>query len=213
MATQSFEEKITDEAIMQKTGRPWTEWFSILDDFDCKKHGHKQSAAFLQKECGASGWWAQTITVRYEQARGLRRVGQRSDGKFGFSFRRTLDVEAQSIYEAFVDENLFSAWYGAAVEISLSEKGYFKLATGERGDIRIWKPERRLKLKWRQAEDSQAADLEIRTEPKNEEQSRLTIDFTKIAEEGEYHALRDFWEKALKRLEQHLANKNKGSEK
>jgi hypothetical protein len=63
---------ISDETVITKTGRPTVEWEAILDAWDAPSKGHPAIARFLEHEHGLSGWWAQTVTVRYEYARGLR---------------------------------------------------------------------------------------------------------------------------------------------
>jgi hypothetical protein len=63
---------IKDETVRAKTGKGWDEWYKILDAYDVKKNGHTATAKFLQKEHNVSAWYAQSITVGYEYARGLR---------------------------------------------------------------------------------------------------------------------------------------------
>ncbi len=74
MATKSAgPQGISDETVIEKTGKATDEWNAILDTWDAPTKGHPAIARFLEQEHGVSGWWAQTITVRYEYARGLRR--------------------------------------------------------------------------------------------------------------------------------------------
>ncbi|MEZ4630686.1 MAG: hypothetical protein R2880_08260 [Deinococcales bacterium] len=65
-------QRIKDETMRAKTGKAWDDWYEILDTFDVKKQGHKAAAKFLQQEHQVSAWYAQSITVGYEYARGLR---------------------------------------------------------------------------------------------------------------------------------------------
>src|ERR671922_201454 len=61
-----------DEAVRQNTGKGWREWVSILDDWGARERTHRDIARHLQEEHGVPGWWAQTVTVGYERARGMR---------------------------------------------------------------------------------------------------------------------------------------------
>jgi len=54
---------------------------------------HKESAAILHEKHAVPGWWAQSITVGYEQARGLRQVNQQASG-FTANVSRTLPAAA-----------------------------------------------------------------------------------------------------------------------
>ena len=64
---------ISDETVRAKTGKGWDEWFSILDTWGMQEQGHTLTAKHLRENHGLSGWWAQTVTVRYEWERGLRK--------------------------------------------------------------------------------------------------------------------------------------------
>ena len=65
-------QRIKDETVRAKTGKGWDDWYKILDAYDVKKHGHTAAAEFLQQKHSVSAWYAQSITVGYEYARGLR---------------------------------------------------------------------------------------------------------------------------------------------
>jgi len=64
---------IRDETVRAKTGKGWDEWFAILDAWGSKEKGHTQSAKHLREHYELSPWWAQTVTIRYEWERGLRK--------------------------------------------------------------------------------------------------------------------------------------------
>ncbi|MEW2147575.1 DUF4287 domain-containing protein, partial [Micromonospora vinacea] len=75
-------ERIADDLIRARTGRGWAEWFALLDAASATGWTHTRIARHLSTEHEVAGWWAQTITVGYEQARGLRAPGQRRGGGF-----------------------------------------------------------------------------------------------------------------------------------
>jgi hypothetical protein len=63
---------IKEETLVAKTGKSSEEWYALLDAWGAAVKGHPATARYLAEEHGLSGWWAQTITVRYEWTRGLR---------------------------------------------------------------------------------------------------------------------------------------------
>jgi hypothetical protein len=63
---------ISDERVVQQTGRSTADWEMILDAWDVRAHGHTATARYLREQHGLSGWWAQAVTIRYEYARDLR---------------------------------------------------------------------------------------------------------------------------------------------
>ncbi len=65
--------RISDQAVRARTGKGWEEWFAILDTWGAKEKGHTLSARDLAAEHDVDPWWAQSITIRYEWERGLRK--------------------------------------------------------------------------------------------------------------------------------------------
>ena len=59
--------KISDPKVKDTTGKDWREWFSILDKFEAKKHGHTETAKHLRDKYLLSSWWSQVVTSRYEK--------------------------------------------------------------------------------------------------------------------------------------------------
>ncbi len=78
------------EKVIASTGRTMDQWHQLLDGAGATGWKHPQIARWLVDEHGVDGWWAQGITVGFEQARGLRRPGQQADGTFAVSVSRTL---------------------------------------------------------------------------------------------------------------------------
>ena len=105
--------RVSDEAVTGATGRRWDDWFAVLDDWGATERSHKEIARRLMDEHGVAGWWAQSITVNYEVARGLRAPGQRPDGwEIGAS--KTVAVPVERLYEAFTDEAQREGWLPGA---------------------------------------------------------------------------------------------------
>lgn len=82
-------------AIEEETQRPWSEWLSYLESINAKDLPHKEIAERvyerLEAEGGNGGWWAQSITVAYEQHIGRRQPGQRSDGSYEVSVSKVMN--------------------------------------------------------------------------------------------------------------------------
>ena len=63
----------SDNTIKTKTGRASKQWYALLDKWDAHKHGHTNTARYLEEKYKIPDWWAQALTVRYEYARHLRK--------------------------------------------------------------------------------------------------------------------------------------------
>lgn len=97
------------ETIRRATGRGHEEWFGLLDGWGASERRHPEIARWLQEAHGVGGWWAQSITVDYERARGLRARHQNSGG-FSVSASRTIAVGADRLLAAFTDPAVRRCW-------------------------------------------------------------------------------------------------------
>jgi hypothetical protein len=100
---------ISEGAVRAATGQGWDHWFGVLDGAGMARSPHAAIARFLRDSHGLSSWWSQSVTVAYEQARGLRRPGQKRDG-FSVGKSRTLAVPQGLAYAAWADEDRRAAW-------------------------------------------------------------------------------------------------------
>lgn len=153
---QSYRPSMRDETVEKKTGRQWNAWFALLDQWGAKEQGHKATARFLGDAHGVPGWWAQTITVEYERARGLRAVGQTLQGDHGFSVQRTVPVPPQQALEGWTDPHLQKRWVPASWQKPLAD------------GIQA--------ARW--SETAMGTVLRFELEPANEDPSRLEVAFT-----------------------------------
>jgi hypothetical protein len=87
------EDDLGDRAMVQATGKTWNEWYEALDTAGAASWSHPQIASWLADRHGVNSWWAQGVTVGYEQARGMRRPGQMADGTFSVGASRTMPFE------------------------------------------------------------------------------------------------------------------------
>ena len=104
-----FEPPIADERVVEATGRGWEAWFEALDGWNAASRSHTETARWLRDEQGVESWYSQSITVGYEQARGLRAPGERADG-FAIGASKTIAVPVERLFEAFEDESLREQW-------------------------------------------------------------------------------------------------------
>ena len=100
---------ISDEAVAAKTGRFWDEWFAELDRAGADAWNHKTIARHLGEGYGISFWWAQTVTVAYERARGLRDKHEQPDG-YQIQVERTIQAPVEDAWAAMRDAQKRLAW-------------------------------------------------------------------------------------------------------
>jgi uncharacterized protein YndB with AHSA1/START domain len=101
----------SDEAIRQRTGRGWEEWFELLDAWGAADRTHREIARWVAEQQGVVplAWNAQAVAGSYELARGLRVVGEKPDG-FAVTTSKTVAVSVERLYDAFVDASRRERW-------------------------------------------------------------------------------------------------------
>ncbi len=128
----------SDAVIQANTGRTWDEWFAVLDEWGAVERPHPEIARYINQEHGVGGWWAQGVTVAYEQARGLRAPGQRRGGQFEVNASKTVAVPVDRLYEAFVDPGLREQWLpGAKFDLRTATPGKSIRANWGDGSTRL----------------------------------------------------------------------------
>ena len=101
----------TDEAIRERTGRGWEEWFDQLDEWGAEDMSHRDIARRVAAELAIVplAWNAQAITMSYERTRGMRAPGEHADG-FAITAQKTVPVPVERLFDAFSDAALRAQW-------------------------------------------------------------------------------------------------------
>ncbi|BDZ42204.1 hypothetical protein GCM10025865_15030 [Paraoerskovia sediminicola] len=115
MTVRASEQTAGDDAVEAATGHPRAVWYEKLDAQGATSWSHRDIAAWLVAEEGVDGWWAQSVTVAYEQARGLRAPGQRSDGTYEANASKTIPGTVGTVFPLVSDAAARAAWLDAAL--------------------------------------------------------------------------------------------------
>ena len=173
----------SDEVIRANTGRGWDEWFALLDEWGAAERPHTEIARWVVAEHEVGGWWAQGVTVAYEQARGLRAPGQRRGGLFEASASKTVAVPVDRLYAAFADPDLRERWLpGATVELGTVHPGKSIRAAWDDGSTR----------------------LVIGFTARGDAKSQVALVHQRIPDAGTAEQLRTFWRQRVAVLKQVL---------
>jgi hypothetical protein len=107
----------SEGALRRATGLDRDAWFALLDASGAERRSHEEIARWISAVHGVSSWWAQTLTVEYEQARGRRpaRGNGNGSGRHAVSLTTTVEVPVERLFQAFVHEPLRRHWLPGAV--------------------------------------------------------------------------------------------------
>jgi len=169
------EPEVSEAAVLQATGRGWDAWLRILDDRGLEGFSHRDTARWLNSAHGVDGWWAQSITVGYERARGLRKPHQTSEG-FEVSVSKTLPRPVKVVWEAIADEPARAGWVeGVALE------------------ARTLRPPRYARFEV----PADGSRVLMSVEPKGEAKSTLTVTHGRLGDPDAVEKRRAFWRGCL----------------
>lgn len=89
------------------TQRDWSQWVALLDALGARKLSHADIVPLVHSEISHldlknHGWWAQGITIAYEQHIGRRIPGQQGDGTFASSSSKTFTGSLDDAFTAWL---------------------------------------------------------------------------------------------------------------
>ena len=180
MAKPREAKRTSDEVLVAKTGKPWADWFKILDKAGAKKWAHKEIAEHLYYRQKVPGWWSQMISVGYERERGLRGKFQKCGGEFSSGASRTMNVPLAVAFKAWTDEKIQRHWLPAAkIEITTATPG------------------KSLRAKWGDGKSR----LSVNFYAKGPGKTQVVADHLKLASSKEAAKMKAYWFEALDRLQ------------
>lgn len=94
------------DSIEKATNKSWQQWVKELDAMGGRTMTHKDIARKLYDQLAGTienhGWWAQGITVAYEQHMGKRVPGQLVNGLFEIAVSKTLPINRTELFPKVV---------------------------------------------------------------------------------------------------------------
>lgn len=171
-------QRMSDDAVQAKTGKTWDQWFALLDAAGARSMNHKEIVAYLAREHGVGPWWQQTVTVNYEQARGMREKHQTPSG-WQANANRTVNVPVSRLFEAWCDEEQRRLW--------LPVSGM---------TIRKATPDKSLRITW-----GDGSNVDVNLYSKGDAKSQVSIEHGKLSGAEAVAQSKDYWKQALDRLQ------------
>jgi uncharacterized protein YndB with AHSA1/START domain len=174
----------SDEKIRRRTGRGWEEWFDLLDEWHADELPHKEIARRIASDLEIEPlvWEAQAVTLSYERARGLRAVGQRSDG-FAITATKTVAVPVGRLYDAFLDVSQRESW----------------LLNGQLHERTATKP-KSVRFDWGDG----GSRVNVVFNAKTGTKSTATVEHARLADAAEAKRMKSYWRERLTVLKSRL---------
>ncbi|HEX2241302.1 MAG TPA: DUF4287 domain-containing protein [Actinomycetota bacterium] len=171
-----------EEAIEKNTGHGWDHWFKLLDKWGATKRKHGEIAGWLMDDQGVDGWWAQSITVAYQQERGMRAPGQRLDGTYSVTASKTINAPVAEVFKAWNNKRIRESWLGE-----------FEVT------VRTTRPAKSLTAAW-----GEGGRLTVSFESKGAGKSQVAMAHERIPDAQTADELKAFWRERLALLKKRL---------
>jgi uncharacterized protein YndB with AHSA1/START domain len=168
---------ISSAAVKKATGKDWSQWFALLDNAGARRIPHKEIATLLYKKHKLPGWWAQMVTVGYEQARGRREKHQKPGG-YQVGASKTLAVPLSTLFKAWKNSRTRSRWLP-------EERLVIRKATANKS-MRITWPDQ--------------TSVDVNFCPKGRGKSQVSVQHGKLPNPKAAARMKAYWKDALARL-------------
>lgn len=194
---------ISDEAVVDATGRSWDDWLELLDDHDGTALDHQERVAVLAEAGVESGWWQQQLAVGYEQKRGLREVGETADAGYQVGVQRTMTLGQEALWDLLLSEAGRGVWLGESVTFTAEPGATYETTDDITGEVRTVSEGERLRLTWQPPDREGPTTLQLTLTCPRSNETRTTLRFhhEKLADGDEREAMRERWRNVLDRLE------------
>jgi uncharacterized protein YndB with AHSA1/START domain len=170
---------VSEAAITHGTGQDWDHWFRVLDAWGATSKSHTEIARYVNGEHGVDGWWAQSVTVGYERARGMRARNERPEG-FEVSVSKTLAIPLMDAWRAFVEPSRRARWLDLALRM---RTGTRTMGRSARFDV-----------------PKEGTRVNIYLTPKGDGRTTVTVTHVKLEGADDVAAHRTAWKGRLDRL-------------
>lgn len=191
---------VSGDAVSAATGRNWDEWIAFLDSLGAAEMDHKGIVALTAGPGGiTNGWWQQSVTVGYEQARGLRVVGQTSGADFQIGVQKTLPVLPDVAWALLSERPGRDAWLGRTQSLEFRKGQKYLTEEGREGEIRSCVPGERVRLTWSHPSLAQTSTLQIYLAPSGDKTS-VRFHQERLSGPEERELMRRHWRRVLEEL-------------
>jgi hypothetical protein len=174
---------VSEAAIAKGTGQGWDHWFRLLDAWGATSRNHTEIARYVNGEHGVDGWWAQSVTVGYERARGMRARNERPEG-FEVSVSKTVALPAIEAWRAFVEPSRRSRWLDLPLRM---RTGTRTVGRSARFDV-----------------PAEGTRVNVYLTPKGDDRTTVTVTHVKLDGATDVASHRAAWKGRLDRLATHF---------
>jgi uncharacterized protein YndB with AHSA1/START domain len=193
----------TDAVARDKTGKTLEQWFAHLDSLGGLAQGRRELVQALCSGAKLDEWWATTLVVEYERARGAKEKDGRPKG-YSICSTRTIAAPLTRVFAAFGAATDLDQWLGAQTKVAFEDGGTLTNGDGDRATFTRIRADKDLRLAWQHATRAPESQVEVLFADKGKGKTGLTLNHTRIQSRRDADELRAGWSAAFERLKAHL---------
>ncbi len=195
-----MKDRIAEDKVVKATGHGWDHWFGVLNSFAVQGYDHTSAAKHLVEKHGVSMWYAQTITIQYEQERGLRGKRQKTSGEFECSVSRTISAPLASCWNAWANAEDLSAWMNCQHQQEFVVAGRYSNSDGDMGEFTIIEPMQRIRFTWEHPNHKPGSRVTIEFSEKEDARTLVRLVHGRLADTAEADDLSKAWGQMMDQL-------------
>jgi uncharacterized protein YndB with AHSA1/START domain len=198
------ERKISDEAVRKRTGKSWSQWFAVLDRWGAARKGHAETARHLGDRHGLAPWWAQTVTVRYEQERKGRPVHQRASGAYEISVSRVIAAPSRRVFECFLEPVDLSKWFARGASVEARVGGRYRNRDGDRGEFLAIRRPKLLRFTWENPRHAPGTVVEVAIAARGRGKASAALTHRRLRTRRDAVKMKEAWSWAMDSLRSYV---------
>jgi uncharacterized protein YndB with AHSA1/START domain len=189
----------SDAACKAATSRSIDQWFAELDALGGAALGRRELVHRIHTAANKNDWWATTIVVEYEKARGVFEKDGRPKG-YSVCSTKTIAAPVERVFAAFGDPADLDRWLGEGTTIAFADGGELTNADGNRATFTRIRANKDLRLDWRSPDLAPGTSVEVLFADKGNGKTGITLNHNRIQDRLDADVLRATWARAFDRL-------------
>jgi len=192
-----------DAGCQQATQKTLAQWFARLDELGGPARGRRELVQALHGGETLDEWWATTLVVEYERARGVHEKDGQPKG-YSICSTKTVGAPLERVFAAFGAAADLDRWLGSGTAVEFQDGGTLTNGDGDRLTFTRIRAGKDLRLRWEHASRAPGSQLEVLFADKGKGKTGLTLNHTRIQARRDADELRSGWSAAFEALKRHL---------
>ncbi len=194
---------LTDATTEAATGKSLAAWFAELDALGGPSKGRRELVNHIYSPAAKNEWWATTIVVEYEKARGAHEKDGKPKG-YSICSTKTISAPLADVFAAFGDAAALDAWLGPKTKLAFEDGGALTNGDGNHAKFTRIRANKDLRIEWNSEGLAPGTQVEVLFADKGKGKTGITLNHGRILDRRDADVLRACWAAALDALKARL---------